>query len=132
MVLGLVMGKLGNRGHDSKSISCEEDHLGSVSCLRHRLNNIINVINGVRNTGVLGFGCIIKIHFTVCCHDHILQECIPANGIEDIRFTLLAQVNGLGITTTFEIKDAIVIPSMLIIANKGPLGIGRQGSLSCS
>ena len=82
------------------------------------------MINRIGNPGILRFRSIIKIHFSIRGNNHILQQGIPFNGIENIRFTLLAQVDGLCIASPFKIEDAIIVPSMLIIPDQGTFGIG--------
>ena len=132
MVLGLIRGQLRYRWHDTKGIGCQEDHLGGMIPFGYRLHNIIDMINGIGYPGVLSLGSVIIIDLSVSGYGYILQQVITLHRMIDVRLTLFAQVDGLGITTPFEIEDALIVPSMLIVPYQPALRIGRKGGLTCS
>lgn len=54
MVLRLVGGQAGDRRQDAERIGRQEDHFGSVTRFRHRLNNVVDVVDGVGDAGIFG------------------------------------------------------------------------------
>ncbi|STW12051.1 Uncharacterised protein [Klebsiella pneumoniae subsp. rhinoscleromatis] len=54
MVLRLVGGQAGDRRQDTERIGRQEDHFGSVTRFRHRLNNVVDVVDGVGDAGIFG------------------------------------------------------------------------------
>ena len=83
----------------------------------HLLHDLVNVINRIGNTRILGHTLVRKINLPIGIHCHVLQQCISANGIINIRFGFFVQIDHLCIASALKIEDAIVIPAMLIIAD---------------
>ena len=128
MVLGLIRSQFRYRRHHTKSIRRQKNHPGGMTLFRNRLYNVINVIDWIGYPGVLGFGSVIVIHFSIRGDNYILKQGVPFNGTKNVRFTLLTQINGLGITPAFKVEDTIVVPSMLVITDKCAFGIcGKCG-----
>ena len=55
VVLGLIGSQTRNRRQHAESISSQEDNLSCVARFGHRLNDVFDVIDRIRNAGVLGF-----------------------------------------------------------------------------
>lgn len=43
---------------------------------------------------------------------------------------LFGYMNGFGVTATFNVKDAVIVPAMLVIPNQAAVRIGRQGGFT--
>ena len=86
--------------------------------------------NGVRHTSIFGLGRVKIVWSSVGFDGHILQKSILVNGAVNIGLCFLREVDRLGIATPFKVKDAIVVPSMLVIANQGAMRIRGKSRLS--
>ena len=85
-------------------------------------------MNWISAARVFGDADIAIIHQMVLIHHDILKYCAEAQRLEDIRFLLRREINGFGITASFDVEDPIVAPAMLIVANKMAFGIcGERG-----
>ncbi len=62
-------------------------------------------------------------------HD-IFQHGTEAQGLENVRLVLGREVDRLGVAAAFDIKDAIVTPAVLVIADEMPLRVGRERCLA--
>ena len=88
------------------------------------------MVDRVRNTGVLRYALIAKVNLAVGIYGYVLEQGITTNRIVNIGFALLAQVNYLGIATTFVVENAIIVPAVLVVANELALGICRERCLT--
>ena len=129
VIHGLLSGQLADRRQHTISITCQEDDGLRMTC--HTVLLVVgNVIDRISHTTILSLAHIIKVKRTIRTNHHILQQSISLNGIPNIRLLLLRQIDRLGITTTLEVENTIIIPSMFIITNEESLRICRQCSLS--
>ena len=55
VILGLIGSQARNRRQHAESVSSQEDNLSRVARFGNRLNDVIDVIDRIRNAGVLGF-----------------------------------------------------------------------------
>ena len=55
VVLGLIGSQTRNRRQHTKGVCCQEDNFSCVARFGNRLNDVIDVIDRIRNAGVLGF-----------------------------------------------------------------------------
>src|SRR5436309_468215 len=96
-----------------------------------RDNRIINELHGICGARVLGLGIVVVIGLAALRIKHyVLQHCAEADSIPDLRLTLLREPDALGITSAFEVKDAIFRPAMLVIADEAARRIGRKRGLA--
>ena len=130
MVLGLLVIQYRYRGQYPEGVRGQENHLGGMTGPRHRLDDVVDVVNRVGNPGILGDGAVGKIDFTLFVHDHVFEQRVAADGLVDIRFAFRVQVYGLGVAAALEIEHAIVIPAVLIVPHQAALGIGGQGGFT--
>ena len=54
------------------------------------------------------------------------------DGVVDIGFGVLIQVDDLCVAAALEVEHAVVVPAVLVIADQQTLGIGGQGGLALS
>ena len=81
------------------------------------------MIYWIGNSCILCLGRIIKINLTLRIHNDIFQQGITFDGMIYIRLTLLAQVNGFGVASSFKIENPIIVPPMFVITNKSTFRI---------
>ena len=130
VVLGLLLGQLGYRGQHAEGIGGQEDHLVGVTRFGDRLDDVLDVIDGVGDPGVFGFAAVIKIHTAVRADNHVFQQRIATDGVVDVRLGFLGELDGLGVAAPFEVEYAVVVPAVLVIADQLTLGIGGEGGLA--
>mmetsp|Transcript_33433 Transcript_33433/g.70272 ORF Transcript_33433/g.70272 Transcript_33433/m.70272 type:complete len:404 (-) Transcript_33433:316-1527(-) len=94
---------------------------------------IVNMENRIRNTSILRL-CRIKVirHelVSLILQRHILQHGILMDRPVNIRLGLLRKIDGLGITPTLKVEDAILVPSVLVIPNERTMRIRRKRRLA--
>ena len=98
--------------------------------LGNRLDDVLDVIDRVGNTGVFGFRAVVEINRTVGQHRDVFQQRIAFDGVIDIRLGFFGQLDGFGVATAFEVEHAVVIPAVFVIANQLAFWIGGQGGFA--
>ena len=63
-------------------------------------------------------------------HDVFQHRAKTTGGGENGRFIFLREVDEFGITSAFEIEDAVRTPTVLVIPDEGPLWIGGEGGFT--
>jgi hypothetical protein len=61
---------------------------------------------------------------------HILQNGPELNGIVDFGFLFAGEVDCFGITPPFDVENALVTPTMLVIPDEFAVLVGRQGGFA--
>ena len=130
VILGLLRRQNGDRRQYAKRIRREENHIFRCRAVRNRLHNLLDVIDRIRNAGVLRDTLVRKINLSVGIDCDILEKCVTADCIVNIRLGLLIEVNDLGIATALKVEDAGIIPAVLVIADQKTLRIGRERGLA--
>ena len=97
-----------------------------MACFRDRLHDIVDVINRIGDAGVLCFAAVGVINAAIFAHDHVFQQRIAADGAVDLRLSLLRKVDGFSVATALEVKHAIIVPAVLIIADQLAVRIGGE------
>ncbi len=126
MVLRLAGGQAGNRWQHAECICGQENHLRGVTRLRYRLDDVLDVVDRVRDAGVFRFRGIVEVDRTIGTHGDVFQQRIAANRVVDIRLCLFRQANGLSVAAAFKVKHAVIIPAVFIVANQTTFWIGGQ------
>lgn len=130
MVLRLVGRQARYRWQNAESIGREENHLTSVSRFGNRFDDVVNMVNGIGDAGVLRFAAIVKIHAAIFPYRDILQQRIAFDGTVNIRFCFFLQFDGFGVAAAFKVKHAVIIPAVFVVANQLALRIGGQRGFS--
>ena len=130
VVLGLLRSQDGYGRKYAECVCGQEDNfLGSGAC-GNRTHDLLNVVDGVRYTGVLRYALIREIDLAVLIQSYVLQQSVSLDSVVDIRLGLLVQVDNLGVAAALEVEHAVVVPAVLVIADQQTLGIGGQGGLA--
>src|SRR6516165_2881260 len=80
--------------------------------------------------GVLGHADVCIVHQTVLIEHHVLEHRAKTQRLENLRFVLGRQIDGLGVAAPFDVEDASIAPAMLIVANEIAFGVGGQRRLT--
>ena len=90
------------------------------------------MVDGIGNTGILGYGIIRKVAYSVAVNGNIFKKSVSLDCLVNVRLRLFIKVYNLCIATTLEVEYSIVIPAVLVIANKKTLGVGGKGCFTGS
>ena len=90
------------------------------------------MVDRVRYTGVLSHALVSEVDLACSIYSHVLEKCIPLDGVVDIRLAFLVEVDDLCIASAFIVEYAVVIPAVLVITDEESLRICRKSGLSCS
>src|ERR1035441_5560131 len=95
-------------------------------------HSIIYEFHRVGGAGVLGEVNISVVWLTRFWIQHyILKDGTEPDGVVNLRFFLLAQVDALCITPAFEVENPSGAPTVLVVADEAAGGIGGEGGFSC-
>ena len=130
VVLGLLGREDGNGGQNAECVRGKEDDVLCRGSCAHGAHDVLDVVDGVRNSGVLGDGLIIKVDLAVCVDGHVLEQSVALYRIVDIGLGLLVEVYDLRVAAALEVENAVIVPAVLVVADEKALGIGGKGGLA--
>ena len=88
------------------------------------------MVDGVGNAGVLGNALVSEVDVALGIQGNVLKQSVALDGVVDIRLGFFVQVDDLSIAAALEVKDAVVVPAVLIVADQQALRVGGQGGLA--
>ena len=118
VVFGLFRRQDRNRGQHAECVGREEDHLLGGRSLRYGLHDIVDVEDRVRYAGVLRHGLVREVDLTFLVHRNVLQQGVGADRVPDIGLVLFREVDDFGIASALEVEDAVVVPTVLVVADQ--------------
>jgi hypothetical protein len=128
---GLLGGELGDGGQDTAGIAGEQNDVAGVVVAEAGDLGVVNVLNGVGATGVLGKGGIVVVNNTGDgVENGVLEDGAEADGVENIGLLLGGETNALGVAATLNVEDTGVSPAVLVVTNQLALGVSGQGGLA--
>lgn len=128
---GLLGGELGDGGQDTAGITGEQDDVGGVVVGDAGNLGVLDVLNGVGATGVLGKGGIVVVNNAGDgVENSVLEDGTEADGVENIGLLLGGETNALGVAATLDVEDTGVGPAVLVVTNQLALGVSGQGGLA--
>ena len=98
---------------------------GEREDLGNRLNDVIDVVDRIRNTSVFSYALVSEVNLTVSSYCNILQQSVTLDGSVDIGFAFFIQVDNLSIATTFVVNT----PSSSHPCSSSPIN-RRSGQLT--
>ena len=131
VIHGLCGRQFGYRRQHTKCITSQKDDVFRLTASAG-LGGIRYLRNRIRRAGIFCQRTIIQINSAGrFIQHHILQNRTEgACGLENLRLLLCRQFDHFGVATPLEIKDAVLTPAMLVIADQGPRCISRQRRLA--
>ncbi len=132
VVLGLLRCQNRYRRKYAECVSGQEDYVLRCRSCGYRTNNLLDMIDRVGYTGVLGYALVSEIDLSVLIQSNVLQKSVSLNSVVDVRLGLFVQVDNLSVAAALEVEYSVVVPAMLVIADQQTLRVCGQSSLSCS
>ena len=97
----------------------------------HRIKRPNSKVHADLPSCVLSEGGIVIVDDTgLLVKDNVLQNRAEADSVENIRLLLGREANALGVAATLDVEHATVAPAVLVVTDKHPVGVGRQGGLA--
>ena len=84
----------------------------------------------IRHAGILRYGLVRKVDLALPVHRYVLQQGVAADGVPDVGFVLLREIDDLRVAAALEIEYAVVVPAVLVVADELALRIGRERRLA--
>ena len=130
MIHGLVFIQLGDGGDDAERVGGEEDH--GLGVARHAGDDAIgDIIHRIAYPGILGEAAIGEIELPgLGVHDDVLHQGAELDGFPDLGLVFVGEVDALRIAAAFHVKDAVVAPAVLVVADQAAVGVGGEGGLT--
>lgn len=130
---GLGGVELGNWWENTASVAGEENDVLWVSVRNTRNLGIVDVLNWVGTTGVLGEGDIVVVDETgLWIEDNVLKDGAELDGVVNIWLLLGRETNALGVAASLNVEDTGVGPAVLVITDEHAVLVGGEGSLAGS
>ncbi|KAH3686254.1 hypothetical protein WICPIJ_002751 [Wickerhamomyces pijperi] len=131
VVHDLGVGQLGDWRQDTTGVTGQKDNvLWVLVSVTWQLCGW-NVFDWVSTSGVLSDGGVIVVDnsgfFIV---DNVFQHGTELDRTKDFWLLFTAQVQTLGVTTTFDVEHTFVGPAVLVVTNQQSVWVGRQGGLT--
>ena len=116
VVLALVRGQDGHRRQHAEGVGGEEDHLLGGGAVAVRTDDLLDVVDRVGHAGVLGDGLVVEVDLAVLVDGDVLEEGVAADGVVDVGFGLLVELDDLGVAAAFEVPFMSVLAEQCIAA----------------
>ena len=130
VVHGLTSAQTRDRREHTEGVRRQKDDVLGVAA-HGSLLVVGDVVDGVGHARVLRFMDIKIVNsFRHGVHSDILEQSISLDGAEDIRLRLLRQIDGFGVTASFKIEDAVIVPSVLVVSDEEAVGIRGESGLT--
>lgn len=106
VVVGLFRGQLGDGRQDTESVATEHDDVAGLSFSDTRDLGVRDVFDRVGASSVFSDGHIIIVwHSVGRVVDDVFEDGTVSDSVEDLGLLLGRQVDGLGVTTTFDVEN---------------------------
>ena len=102
----------------TECICREEDNLLSSWTLREWTLDVLDVVDRIRYTSILGNSLICEVNLTILSYSYVLEESVTCDSTVDVWLRLLVEVDNLSVATTFEVEHTLVVPSVLIVTDQ--------------
>lgn len=128
---GLGAVELGDRRQNTTGIAGQQDDVARVALGQAGDLGVGDVLDGVGASGVLSQGGVVVVDLaSLLVKDDVLQNGAVADGTVNIRLLLGRETDALGVAATLDVEDTAVTPAVLVVADQGAVGVGRQGGLA--
>ncbi len=117
VILCLLRSQNRYRRKYAECICGKENNVLCSRCGGNRTNDFLNVRNRIGNAGVLCYALVCKVDFSVCVQSYVLKKRVTLDCVVDIRFGFLVQVDNLCIASALKVEYAVVVPTVLIVAD---------------
>ncbi len=95
---------------------------------RQRVRDLLELVGGTR---VLRLRAVVQVDDSLLVEDDVLEDRPErARHPVDLGLGVGRQVDHLRVAAALEVEDAVCAPAVLVVADQGALGIGRERRLT--
>ena len=94
------------------------------------LNDVVDVVDRIRNTCVLSRALVVEVYLAVLGLVSSPPQVATLDVVLAPPLPLLAEVDVLCVAPAPEVDHAVVVPSVLVVADEQTLRVGRQSGLA--
>jgi hypothetical protein len=132
MVHCLGFRQLWNWRKDSESITCKHNDVLWMTTDARNLG-IWDILDRICTASILSQWAVSVINLSCAWMENdVLQDWTKFDSIKDLWFLFSGQIYTLGVTTTLNVEDAIVRPTVFIVSDEITMYICRQCSFPSS
>ncbi len=89
---------------------------------RERVLDLLELVSGPR---VLGLRVVVEVEHALLVHDHVLEHrSVGPRHPEDLGLRIFREANHFRVAAVLDVEDALVTPSVLVVADQVPLRVG--------
>ena len=114
-------------GGSTPNASADRKIILSCRCCGDRTHNVLDMVDRVRYTGILGYALVCEINLAFCVKGYVLKQCVSLDRVVDIRLESLSRLITF-LASTLEVEYAVVVPAVLVITDEETLRVGRKWS----
>jgi hypothetical protein len=131
-VVRRLLGRQARDGREhAKRVAREHDDVARLAVREARDARAGDVLDRVRAARVLRERDVVVVgHAVERVEDDVLEDRAVADGAEDLRLLLRAQVDALGVAAALDVEDARVGPDVLVVADQRAPRVRRQRRLA--
>ena len=122
----------GYRRQYAECVGRQEDNLVGCRTFGYRFHDVLDVVYRIGNAGVFRHALVGEVDFAVGVHSHVLQQGVAFDGVVDVRFAVLVQVDDLGIAAAFVVEYAFIVPAVFVVTDEETFRVGGKGGLAGS
>ncbi len=128
---GLLARQFGDGRQDTTGITGEKDDVRRVVLGETGDLGIGDVFDGVGASSILRQRGIVVIGLPGCwVEDDVLQDGSEFDCIKDVWLLVGGQVDTFGVTSTFDVEDPLLAPTVFIVADQSTFWIRGKGGLA--
>ena len=86
--------------------------------------NVLDVVDRIRNTSVLGDALITEVYLAILVNGYVLKKSVAGDSTIDIGLRLLVKVDYFRIATALIVEYSLVIPAVFVVTNELTFRIG--------
>ena len=129
----VIHGGVGRQARDgrqhAKGIAGQEEHdaWSGAHALGPRVGNVLHRVCHAR---VVRDRDVVVVGLAVLVEHHVFADRAKADSVEDLGLVERVQALAFGVAATFDVEDAHVGPTVLVVADQQPRGVGRKRGLA--
>ena len=95
-------------------------------------SNFVDVLDRIRNTSVFCYALVCEVDFAVSVNSNVFKESVTTDCTVDIRFAFFVKVDNFCVATTFEVEDAIIVPTVFVVTDEETFRVCRKSCFTCT
>ena len=107
VVFGLFRSQNGYRRKYAECICGQEDYVLSCRSCGYRTNDVLDVVDRVGYTSILGNALICKVDLAIFSYSNVLKQSVTFDCIVDVRLRLFVKVDNFCVASALEVNTPL-------------------------